>query len=134
MSEILCPECDGRLRIGNHLILKVKNVKKQVSLLLLSPQIGNYRSIKHPSFETRHGEYIGFYCPLCGKSLNSHIHKNLAHLIMIDENNKRSEVYFSQIAGEHSTFNTNGESVRAEGEDAGRYTFFTIGDKFRRFI
>lgn len=134
VNEFLCPECDRSLRIGNHLILKVRNRKKQVSLMLLSPEIGNYRSIKHRSFETGQGDFIGFFCPLCNKALNSGIHKNLAHIVMIDENNRRTDVYFSKIAGEHSSYLTEGDSLRAEGEDAGRYTWFRLGDRFKRYI
>jgi plastocyanin len=43
-------------------------------------------------------------------------------------------VYFSQVMGEHSTFETDGESVHVAGEDAGRYTYFKIGDKFRKYF
>lgn len=134
MNDFICPACKGFLRVGDHLILKMKNSKKQSSILLLSPQIGNYTTIKHPSFETKAGEYIEFYCPLCNSSLNSDIHQNLAHLTLIEENGKRADVYFSQITGEHSTFKINGETVCQEGEDAGLYTYFKIGDKFKKYF
>ena len=67
-------------------------------------------------------------------SLISDIHKNLAHVILLDEDGKSHNVYFSQIVGEHSTFETDGESVHVAGEDAGRYTYFKIGDKFRKYF
>ena len=134
MHDFLCPECDGNLQAGDHVIFKVKNQKKQSGLLLLSPQIGNYTCIKHPSFEYNNNDYLEFYCPLCSSSITSEIDRNLAHVILIDENGKRSDVYFSQIAGEHSTFATDGESVHIEGEDAGRYTYFKIGDKFKKYF
>jgi hypothetical protein len=53
---------------------------------------------------------------------------------MQDEKGKINDVYFSQIVGEHSTFETDGESVHIAGEDAGRYTYFKIGDKFRKYF
>ena len=134
MQDFLCPGCENHIRVGEHIIFKVKNNKKQSALLLLSPQIGNYSSIKHPSFEIQPGEYLEFFCPLCNTSLVSDIHKNLAHVILLDETGKRNDVYFSQIVGEHSTFTTDGESVHVSGEDAGRYTYFKIGDKFRRYF
>ncbi len=134
MNGFLCPKCFEHIQVGDHIIFKVKNSRKQSALLLLSPQIGNYSSLKHPSFEIKTGEYLEYYCPLCNAPLVSEIHKNLAHVILHDESGKRNDVYFSQIVGEHSTFETDGESVRATGEDAGRYTFFKIGDKFRKYF
>jgi hypothetical protein len=134
MNDFLCPKCKEHIRIGDHLIFKVKNAGKQTGLLLLSPQIGNYVSIKHPSFEFKKGEFLEFYCPLCNTSLKSDIHQNLAHVIMKDDSGKSFDVYFSQIAGEHSTYETDGEAVHLAGEDAGRYTYFKIGDKFKKYF
>jgi predicted RNA-binding Zn-ribbon protein involved in translation (DUF1610 family) len=134
MHDFLCPKCRQYLRVGENIIFKVKNSKKQSALLLLSPQIGNYTSHKHPSFEIQTGESLEFYCPLCNTSLISEIHKNLAHVIMLDDTGDSHNVYFSQVVGEHSTFETDGESVHVAGEDAGRYTYFKIGDKFRKYF
>ncbi len=134
MNDFLCPRCNGHLRVGENIIFKVKNSKKQSALLLLNPHIGNYNSVKHPSFTIQTGEYLEFYCPLCNAPLISEIHKNLAYVIMQDEAGIRSDVYFSQVAGEHSTFKTDGESLHAAGEDAGRYTYFKIGEKFRKYF
>ena len=134
MHDFLCPKCDGNIRVGDHVIFKVKNQKKQTGLLLLSPQIGNYTSVKHPSFVYNENDYLEFHCPLCNTSITSDIDKNLAHVILLDENGKSNDVYFSQVAGEHSTFATDGESVHIEGEDAGRYTYFKIGDKFKKYF
>ncbi len=134
MNDFLCPKCSGHIRIGEHLILKVKNPGKQSGLLLLSPHIGNYSSVKHPTFEIKHGESLDFYCPLCNNPLKSDIHPNLAHIIMNDEAGKSYDVFFSQIAGEHSTYETKDDSVHMTGEDAGRYTYFKIGDKFRKYF
>jgi len=134
MNDFLCPKCKEHIRIGDHVIFKVRNIDKQSGLLLLSPQIGNYSSVKHPSFEIKKGEFLDFYCPLCNSSLKSDIHKNLAHIIMMDEKGKCYDTYFSQIEGEHSTYKTDGDSVHTAGEDAGRYTYFKIGDKFRKYF
>lgn len=134
MNDFLCPKCKNQLRVGDHLILKVKNSGKQSGLLLLSPQIGNYSSVKHPSFEIKQGESLELYCPLCNSSLMSDIHENLALVLMKDDNGRSFAVYFSQVVGEHSTFQTDGDSVQASGEDAGRYTYFKIGDKFKKYL
>jgi hypothetical protein len=134
MHDFLCKKCGGHLRVGDHLIFKVKNQKKKSALILLSPQIGNYTSVKHPSFEIEPDEYLEFYCPLCNTPIISDIHPNLAHVIQQDEYGKMSDVYFSQVVGEHSTFETDGDSLRVAGEDAGRYTYFKIGDKFKKYF
>lgn len=134
MNDFICPKCKGHLCIGKHLIFKVRNSGKQQALLLLNPQIGNYTSLKHPSFELSEGEFLDFFCPLCNNPLKSDIHENLAHVIMLDKNGNSFDVYFSQISGEHSTYKTHGDSVHIAGEDAGRYTYFKIGDKFRKYF
>lgn len=134
MSDFLCPKCMAHIRVGDNIIFKVKNSKKQSALLLLNPHIGNYTSIKHPSFKIQTGEYLEFFCPICNTSLNSDIHKNLAHVILNDESGKSTDVYFSQIAGEHSTYATDGEYLHSAGEDAGKYTYFKINDKFRKYF
>jgi hypothetical protein len=134
MNDFLCPKCQDHLCVGEHLILKVKNSRKQSALLLLHPQIGNYSSIKHPSFEFKKGEILEFFCPLCNATLKSDIHQNLAMVVMFDETGKRSAVYFSQIAGEQSTYETHDDLVHAAGQDAGKYTYFKLGDKFKKYI
>jgi hypothetical protein len=134
MNDFLCPKCKGHLRVGDHIIFKVKNGAKQSALLLLSPQIGNYSSEKHPSFEFSQGEILEFYCPLCNGSLKSDIHQNLALVLMKDETGKSFVVYFSQVAGEHSTYEIDGEKVHVAGENAGLYTYFKIGDKFKKYF
>jgi uncharacterized protein YbaR (Trm112 family) len=134
MNDFLCPKCKGHLRVGDHIIFKVKNDLKQSALLLLSPQLGNYSSVKHPTFEFKQGEILEFCCPLCNGSLKSDIHQNLALILMKDETGKSFVVYFSQVAGEHSTYETDGEAVRAAGENAGLYTYFKVGDKFKKYL
>lgn len=134
MLSFLCPQCNGHLRVGENIIFKVKNSRKQSGLILLSPQIGNYASLKHPTFEIIGGEYLEYFCPLCNVSLISDIHKDLAHVILLDETGKSHNVYFSRVFGEHSTFETDGDAVRISGEDAGRFTYFKLGDKFRKYI
>lgn len=134
MNNFLCPKCNGQLRVGENIIFKVRNQKKHAGLVLLHPQIGNYNSIRHPSFEINEGDFLEFFCPLCGSSIQSDIHKNLAHLILQDDNGKNHDVYFSQIQGEHSTYETSGDSLRVAGENAGKYTYFKLGNKFKDYL
>lgn len=134
MNDFLCPKCQGHLRVGEHIIFKVKNTKKQTGILLLSPLIGNYSSVKHPEFVFAAGEQLDFYCPLCNVSLKSDIHENLDRVMMKDEHGDLYEVYFSKIAGEHTTYATTGDKLHIEGEHAGKYTYFKVGDKFKKYF
>jgi predicted RNA-binding Zn-ribbon protein involved in translation (DUF1610 family) len=134
MNDFLCPKCNNYLRVGENVIFKVKNSRNQSCLLLLSPQIGNYSSHKHPSFEVKTGESLEFYCPLCNASLISDIDKNLACVLLQDDSGSIHNVYFSRIVGEHSTFETDGDTLHIHGEGAGRYTYFKISEKFRKYF
>lgn len=134
MNDFLCPRCQSHIRVGDHIIFKVKNSRKQSGMLLLSPNIGNYTSVKHPTFKFDEGESLEYFCPLCNVSLISDIHENLVHVVLQDKEGKTNDVYFSRIVGEQSTFSTFGESVHVAGDDAGRYTYFKIGDKFKKYF
>ena len=48
---------------------------------------------------------LEFNCPVCHADLTANeINPNLARIIMIDENKKEFDIFFSKICGEHSTF------------------------------
>jgi hypothetical protein len=131
----ICPECRGHLKVGDHIIFTTKNSKGDKGLLLLHPAIGNYTSIKHPSFKYSKGETIDFSCPLCGVSLQSKFDKNLVHVLMIDKDSKEYDIFFSRIAGEKSTYKVSGDQeVMATGEHSHRYTYFKIPEKVRKFL
>ena len=134
MNDFICPKCQGHLRVADHIIFKVKNKKKQTALLLLNTQIGNYTSVKHPGFIIEPGERLDFFCPLCNAPINSDIHENLARVLMKDEQGDYYEVYFSEISGEHITYTTSGDKLHVEGEHASRYTYFKVGDKFKKYF
>ncbi len=131
----LCPTCKGHLKVGEYIVFTARNKKNEKGLLLLHPKIGNYNSIKHPSFEYRKGESLDFYCPICSASLVSKFDENLVHVIMIDKDMKEYEIYFSRIAGEKSTYRVAGDSsVMAAGEHSHRYTYFKIPEKLKQYL
>ena len=129
-----CPHCRGQLKVGDQIIFRAKNNKGEYGLVLLHPLIGNYTSIKHPGFEFREGDALDFYCPLCHHSLSTDFEENLAFVVMIDETGVESDIYFSRIVGEKSTYKVKGDTVTATGEDSGKYTYFRMSDKFKRFL
>lgn len=130
-----CPHCKGHLKVGEYIIFRASNQKKENGLLLLHPGIGNYDSIKHPSFNYSMGEALEFFCPLCSSSLESKIDKNLVHVVMIDKDRKEYDIYFSRIAGEKSTYRVSGDAeVMAAGEHSHRYTCFKIPDRLKKYL
>ena len=131
----VCPECHGHLMVGEYIILSAKNREDKKGLLLLHPEIGNYTSIKHPTFKLTVGDPIDFYCPMCQHYLQSRLDKNLVHVIMIDKDKKEYDVYFSRIAGEQSTYKVAGDkTVMATGEHSHRYTYFKIPEELKKYL
>ena len=99
-NSFICPYCRGHLKVGDKVIFSVRNQKKKVGLLLLSAQIGNYKSEKNPEFTYHKGEALDFYCPLCSHHLSTTIGENLIHVVMLDEQGVEHNIYFSRISGE----------------------------------
>jgi hypothetical protein len=130
----VCPHCRGHLKVGDQIVFRVRNQKRKFGLLLLSAQIGNYDSLKHPDFEYKTGEALEFYCPLCSHILSTSIDENLIFLLMVDNHGLEHNIYFSRISGERSTFQVSGDKVMATGEHSGKYTYFNISDRFRPYL
>jgi hypothetical protein len=66
---------------------------------------------------------LDFFCPVCGSNLQATgVNPNLARVIMIDEDQKEYDVYFSRLRGEQSTFKiSNGDIVDKYGKDSSSY-------------
>lgn len=101
----ICPKCEGRLLVGGFVILTVTTKDNKRGLILLSPQLGDYTRVIHPSFQIEKGEEVDFSCPLCQSNLGAHdVDKRLVRLILIDENSEKHEIFFSGIEGEKCTY------------------------------
>ena len=133
-NSFICPYCRGHLKVGDQVIFRVRNQKKDFGLLLLSPQVGNYDSLKNPEFEYQTGEALYFYCPLCSHTLSTTIDDNLIFVVMVDEQRVEHNIYFSRISGEKSTYQVTDDTVTATGEHSDRYTYFSISDNFRQYF
>jgi hypothetical protein len=123
-TNYLCPHCRSYLRVWNNIILIVKSDSKNLqSIILLNPELGNYDLIHHSSIEFEEGEMLDFICPVCRADLTAiELHRNLVRIIMIDENNKEFDIYFSKICGEHSTFLIHEDDiVEKYGEESSVY-------------
>lgn len=127
--DYLCPHCKSHLVCCDHLILTLESEEAHKrGLLLMNISLGDYSYVNHPSFRFVDGEIVDFYCPVCRANLKvPDINDNLISLIMIGEDGKKHDVYFSRIAGEHSTFKIDQDDVIEQfGEDASSYVaYFT---------
>ena len=133
-SSFICPYCRGHLKVGGKVVFRVRNPKKDCGILLLSHQIGNYNSVKHPEFEYSSGDALEFFCPLCSHSLSTTIDENLIYVVMVDDQKVEHNIYFSRISGERSTYQVTGDTVTATGEHSDRYTYFSISERFRQYF
>lgn len=115
--------------MGGYIVFKIRNSRRDKGLLLLHPEVGNYTSIKHPDFLFEEGERVDFFCPICMNFLDGEIDDNLVRVVMVDKNKEESEVFFSRIAGEHSTLNLSKKGVHVRGEHSYRYTHIRSNDQ-----
>lgn len=120
-NEFLCPKCRGKLRIGQSIVLAAKDTDGERGLILLSPELGNYETQHHESFNVSEGVLVDFYCPLCNKKITSTQNKNLASLILREEDGEEYDIIFSQIRGEQCTYKVLGEHVEIFGKHAAEY-------------
>jgi hypothetical protein len=126
-----CPHCQGLLNPGTKIILKaVKDLG--AGLFLFSPKVGNYNLIIPDNFQLSIGEWVVFYCPICGSDLTSKVESELAVLECRIEGKAPFEVHFSRIFGKHATFVVRDGNVASFGEHATEYrgvNFFGEGEK-----
>lgn len=131
-NDFLCPKCKGHLRPADNIILSAKTSDGDMGLLLLSPQLGEYTITKHKSYKIKEGEHLEIFCPICNENLASfHEHVNLAKIIMIDEQNNKSEIVFSKIMGEKCTYKVMQDKVEPYGPDAqAYYNYWGVGPRY----
>ena len=117
-----CPKCNSYLRVLEYINLTFKSKEKQ-GVILLHPEIGNYQFHVHDTVSFEQFEKVDFYCPVCFKNLKAtEINENLASIKMLDDEDRVYDVFFSRIAGEHSTFKIDADNIIEEyGEDKDGY-------------
>jgi hypothetical protein len=128
-KDYICPYCNSHLVSSDHIVLSLDSEhSKKRGLILLNVELGNYSYLNHPSLRFEKGEIVDLYCPVCHANLKiPEINENLVRLIFIDKAGKKFDVYFSRVAGEHSTFKINKDDIIEQfGEDASAYlNYFT---------
>jgi hypothetical protein len=123
-TDFKCPHCSNLLNVGENIVFTTRNRWGKEGLIMLHPEIGNYTVLKHPNFEVNEGDLLEFYCLYCNKQLLSERNKNLAKILMSDENGDEYEIHFSRIAGQQATYKIIGENFEIFGEDASAYLDF----------
>ena len=128
-SDYLCPHCNSHLVCLDHLVLSLESSdRKKKGLLLMNVGLGDFSYLIHPSLKFESGEIVYFYCPVCRVNLKvPEINDKLIRVIFIDQHQKRYDVFFSRVTGEHSTFKVHQDDIIEQfGEDASSYvSYFT---------
>jgi hypothetical protein len=136
-AEYLCKVCRGHLNVKTSIVLAAQKVNSSKrGLVYLNPEIGNYTITTHPTFQIKEGEEYIYTCPICGAQLNSRKYYHLVRIIMIDEDKKEYNIYFSDIAGEKCTYKIRGTKVEmVKGPDAKRYDkYFEVPEEDRKYL
>lgn len=120
-NDFKCPSCKGYLRLGYSIILSAHGVDQIPALVMLHPEPGNYTVDYHPHTRFEKGDRVTFYCPICHHNLTSPEHNNLAMVLMLDDDGVEYKIYFSKIAGEHSTIKMLGEHYDLYGDESEYY-------------
>jgi hypothetical protein len=134
--EYLCKACRGHLKVKTSIVLAAQKMNSTSrGLVFLNPELGNYTTTTHPSFTVLEGaEYI-YTCPICHSLLNSAKYSHLVRIIMVDDDKKEYDIYFSDIAGEKCTFKLGQGEVEVKGPDANRYNkYFEVPDEDRKYL
>jgi len=136
-TEYLCKICRGLLNVKTSIVLAASKVNgSDRGLIFLNPEIGNYLTTTHPSFKIEEGEEYIYTCPICHSQLNSAKYKHLVRIIMIDDDKKEFNIYFSGIAGEKCTYKIRGNKVEVKtGPDVKIYDkYFEVPEEDRKYL
>ena len=103
-----CPNCRSYLLVWNNIVLIVKScTEDKQGILLLNPELGNYEFICNYKFDFKGMECLDYFCPVCDSNLTAtDVNRNLARIIMIDEDQKEYDLYLSRHSGEQSSLIT----------------------------
>jgi len=118
----LCPHCRGAINAKRNIILAARSSKKQIGLVLLHEEIGNYAVALSPTLKVKTGEIVDFFCPICHAELNTSKGDNLAKFIRVDDTGTESNVIISREYGERCTFTVDDrKKVKTYGESVRKY-------------
>ncbi len=136
--EYLCKVCRGHLNVKTSIVLAAAKLtnRSHRALIFLNPEIGNYTTTTHPSFQINEGEEYIYTCPICAAQLNSMKYLHMVRILMIEEDKKEYDIYFSGIAGEKCTYKIRGNKVEEKtGPDVHMYNkYFEVPEEDRKYL
>jgi len=132
----LCKACRGHLKVKTSIVLSAQKKKSTIrGLVFLDPELGNYTKTTHPSFTIEPGEEYIYTCPICHSLLNSAKYEHLVRIIMVDDDNKEYDIYFSEIAGEKCTYKLSDGELEITGKDSKLYNnYFDVPEEDRKYL
>ncbi len=122
-KKIICPKCRNSINIGNKVALVGKTKTGLKGVILLSTTLGDYTAEFSDDFTIVEGNIVKFLCPICHRNLSRRRNKNLATIIGVDKDGNESNIIFSQIFGEKSTYRIEDNNIKESfGENNFKYT------------
>lgn len=117
-----CPFCKGHLNVNDNIVLIVRDQKDNQGLVFLHTELGNYDSQIVSSLKIEKGDVVDFFCPYCHTNIRHHKAKdNMVHLERTTSHGKRSQVFFSKVYGDQSTYHVEDDATHTYGEQARHY-------------
>ncbi len=125
----ICPRCNAELNPGRGPIIKLRGrldaeTFSVMTDVFLPSGLGVYGRLAATGVTLREGAKFQFFCPDCKQPLSESDEANLAHVKMIDEEDKEYFVGFNKSYGKRSTFVVDPEHAKVErsfGDDADDY-------------
>ena len=112
--DYYCPSCSCVLNVNDNVVLTVQRSNGEGGIIFLDTVLGNYTHVKHASLKIEKGEVVKIFCPICHKDLLCLPDKNLARLIIKDDDGENLTILFSVKYGEESTYLMEDEKVKAK--------------------
>jgi len=120
--QYICPHCRAAINACNYVILAAKAKNRNIGLVMLHEEIGNYTSKHSATLKVEIGEIIALYCPVCNHKLQTMRGDQFATFNRIDESGQESRIVISRKYGERITFRVEkGKPYESYGESVRKY-------------
>jgi hypothetical protein len=110
-NQYICPHCRGHLKVGQCIVFKIRNSRRERGLMMMHPEGDTYKSVKHPLFHSGEGDRIDFFCPICMQSLDASLEENLVQVLMIDSTGNEHKIFFSRISRDPDSYQVSSEDL-----------------------
>jgi hypothetical protein len=120
--KYVCPHCRNSVNLGDDVMLIGKTGTGLRGIVVLSAEPGNYTAKFSDDITVTEGNRLNLSCPICHKKLSRWRNKNLAMLLLVDDDKVERKIYFSQIVGQNCTYIIEGRNLKQSfGEHTGQY-------------